>query len=88
MGFVAVCVRLSVGFALLNLLPLAPLTGGYVLDALWPSAAQAARRYQNLIGIGLIVLLATGLADPLFMPPLEAVTLAILGDVASAASWR
>ncbi|HTJ59489.1 MAG TPA: hypothetical protein VL418_18290 [Devosiaceae bacterium] len=58
--FIAKFVHAALGFALVNLIPLPPLAGGYLLDALWPAGAAFLRKYAIIVGIVLLGLLATG----------------------------
>jgi Zn-dependent protease len=58
--FIAKFVAVALGFALLNLVPLPPLAGGYVLDVLWPDAAAFLRKHAVIVGIVLLAVLATG----------------------------
>jgi Zn-dependent protease len=58
--FIAKFVRVALGFALVNLIPLPPLAGGYLLDAIWAAGAARLRRHSFLVGLVLLALLATG----------------------------
>jgi len=58
--FIAKFVRVALGFALVNLIPLPPLAGGYLLDLIWPSGAARLRRHSLVVALALLAMLATG----------------------------
>ncbi|NNU79923.1 hypothetical protein HMH01_05670 [Halovulum dunhuangense] len=59
-GLIEVAVEMLVLFAVLNLLPLPPLTGGMLLAVVAPRAAAVLRRHQALVAIALALGVATG----------------------------
>jgi len=63
--FVATARPLCVAFALFNLLPLPPLTGGLLLHAVLPGLGAALRRAQPFVAALLALLMATALATRL-----------------------
>jgi len=53
--------QLGIWFALINLLPVPPLTGGHLLTALFPAAGELIRRYHIYFALALTALAVTGL---------------------------
>lgn len=62
---------LALGFTLLNLVPLPPLTGAHILAALAPGLERRLRRLEKALAPALAILLASGLASSLLSPVLR-----------------
>lgn len=73
-------VSINLIFMLFGLLPLPGFAGGHIVGAILPPA-QAARWYasQNIVFIGLIVLMATGILGAVLGPPFAALRALVLG---------
>lgn len=80
-ALIASFVQSSLGFALLNLVPVPPLGGGYVLDRLWPKAAQMLRRNVLIVSIVLLALAVGGFPARWLGGPVHQAAQAILGRV-------
>lgn len=77
----ALC-RLGVGFALFNLIPVPPLSGEYVLNALLPRAGAWLGRRGLIMGLVLAAILATGVPGRLLDPAIAGLTGLISRDSA------
>lgn len=73
-GFIAIFTGLAVGFALLNVVPVPPLAGGYLLQALWPRGAIALQRNVLIVGILVFAALASGVPDVVLQPLARQIT--------------
>lgn len=71
--FLATLTSAGIGWAILNLVPLPPLIGGYVLAAAWPQAHATLWRVRLIIGTVLLVLLALRLPQMAIAPIADAV---------------
>jgi Zn-dependent protease len=69
---------LSVWFAVFNLIPLPPLTGGLVLRALAPPATAWLARYAMILIVVLAAFIISGLARTTLAPAYDAVANALL----------
>jgi Zn-dependent protease len=67
-AFFDVAAGLALSFALFNLLPLPPLTGGHFLQALHPPLHALLERQQTICVIALAAFIVTGLAEKLVAP--------------------
>jgi Zn-dependent protease len=69
-GLIETIGQLGIWFALINLLPLPPLTGSHLLTAIIPAAGEFMRRYHIYFALALTALAATGLItrtlDPVY----------------------
>ncbi len=79
-AFFRVAARLSLWFALFNLLPIPPLTGGQLLLALAPRLTELVKRRQLYLALGLAVLLVTSVARDGLQPAYTAVASLLLND--------
>jgi Zn-dependent protease len=77
-AFIISFVRLSIGFALFNLIPIPPLTGGYFLDAVLPAVAAPLRKYAIPAGVVWLVILASGFPDQVLAPLVDIIAAPIL----------
>ena len=60
-GLIETIGQLGIWFALINLLPVPPLTGSHLLTAFIPAAGEFMRRYHIYFALGLTALAATGI---------------------------
>jgi Zn-dependent protease len=67
-------------FALINLLPLPPLTGAHLLTAINPAWRDVARKLQPYSAVAIIVLAVTGVLARLLGPFHRLVAAAVLGE--------
>lgn len=72
-------VEMAVLFTLFNLMPLPPLTGGLILQAVAPRLAARAMRAGPVIRLGLAALIVTGILPGLLRPVTSALAQAVLG---------
>ena len=70
---------LSVGFVLLNLVPVPPLTAAHVLRALVPAVGPVFDRYRTVFTLLVAALVASGAAAWLMLPVYRPASRAILG---------
>ena len=70
--------QLGIWFALINLVPLPPLTGSHLLTALFSVAGEPMRRYHIYFAFGLTALAATGLVTRVLEPVYRVVAEIIL----------
>jgi Zn-dependent protease len=59
-GLIETIGQLGIWFAVINLLPVPPLTGSHLLTALIPAAGELMRRYHIYFALGLTALAVTG----------------------------
>lgn len=78
-AFLDITSKLSVAFVVFNLIPVPPLTGGYVLRALLPGRDGILRRYQPAFVVMLAAFVLSGFAERLLAPILRASTRLLLG---------
>jgi Zn-dependent protease len=78
--FIETVGQLCVSFALLNLLPIPPLTGQNFLFAAMPRQRETMRRAQPYCVVFLALLIATGVPQRLLAPVERAVERVVLGD--------
>jgi Zn-dependent protease len=71
--FLATLMSAGIGWAILNIVPVPPLIGGYVLAAAWPRAHAALWRVRLIAGTVLFVLLALRLPQMAIAPVADAV---------------
>ena len=64
--FIRTLLEMSVWFTIFNILPIPPLTGGLILQALAPAAHAVLLRYDLVVRLGLIAVIA--LASPVLRP--------------------
>ena len=81
MVLTALC-RLGIGFALFNLVPVPPLSGGYLLAAILPQAGAWIERRGLIAGIVLLAILATGVPGRVIEPGVEAMVKFVSQDTA------
>jgi hypothetical protein len=74
------CIEMGISFALLGLLPLPPLAAGHLLIALWPRLREPLARAQLFLGVGVAVLVATGIAGLALDPAARALMILVLGE--------
>jgi Zn-dependent protease len=67
-GLIETVGQLGIWFALINLLPVPPLTGSHLLTALAPAAGELIRRYHIYFALGLTALAATGIIMRMLEP--------------------
>jgi Zn-dependent protease len=67
-GLIEAIGQLGIWFALINLLPVPPLTGSLLLTALIPAAGEFTRRYHIYFALVLAALAATGLVTRALEP--------------------
>jgi Zn-dependent protease len=67
-GLIETIGQLGIWFALVNLFPVPPLTGSYLLAALVPAAGEFMRRYHIYFALGLTALAATGIITRVLEP--------------------
>jgi Zn-dependent protease len=72
--------QLAAWFALVNLLPVPPLTGSHLLAALVPAAREPMRRYQLLAGLLLLAVAATGALTRALAPAHRVLAGFVLGE--------
>jgi Zn-dependent protease len=72
--------EVSLWFALVNLLPLPPLTGAHFLVAIVPGARKGLRRVQPYVAVVLAILAITGLAARALSPTYAVLARAVLGQ--------
>jgi Zn-dependent protease len=72
--------ELSAGFALVNLLPLPPLTGAHLLTAAMPAWNKAIRRIEPYAGVALAVVAATGVFGKVLGPASRILGAVVLGE--------
>jgi len=77
-GLIETIGQLGIWFALINLLPVPPLTGSHLLTALIPAAGEFMRRYHIYFALGLTALAATGLVMRILEPAYRVVADMIL----------
>jgi Zn-dependent protease len=77
-GLIETIGQLGIWFALINLLPVPPLTGSHLLTALIPAAGEFMRRYHIYFALGLTALAATGLVTRILEPAYRVVADMIL----------
>jgi Zn-dependent protease len=71
--------QLSVWFALINLLPLPPLTGAHLVAAAMPAWGKVMRRYETHAGIALAIVAITGILTKGLEPAYRFVAATLLG---------
>jgi Zn-dependent protease len=81
-GFAAL-VRTATGFALFNLLPVLPLIGGYLLDAVAPAPARWLRDKPVVPALVLLALLFSGLPTRMLSGPVTALLAFVSGGAGS-----
>jgi Zn-dependent protease len=67
-GLIETIGQLSIWFALINLLPVPPLTGSHLLTAIMPAAGEFTRRYHIYFALALTALAATGIVTRVLEP--------------------
>src|SRR5215813_1657935 len=67
-GLIETIGQLGIWFALINLLPVPPLTGGHLLTAFIPAAGEFMRRYHIYFALALTALAATGIITQVLEP--------------------
>jgi Zn-dependent protease len=67
-GLIETIGQLGIWFALINLLPVPPLTGSLLLTALTPAAGEFIRRYHIYFALALTALAATGVITRMLEP--------------------
>jgi Zn-dependent protease len=67
-GLIETIGQLGIWFALINLFPVPPLTGGQLLTALTPATGEFMRRYHIYFALALTALAATGLITRVLEP--------------------
>jgi Zn-dependent protease len=72
--------EVSLWFALVNVLPLPPLTGAHLIVAIAPRAREALRRVQPYAAVALAALAVTGLSARALAPAYAVLARTILGD--------
>ncbi len=72
--------EVSIWFALVNVLPLPPLTGGHLLVAIAPGARERLRRLQPYAAVALAALAIAGLAARALAPAYAVLARAVLGE--------
>jgi Zn-dependent protease len=72
--------EVSLWFALVNLLPLPPLTGAHLVVAVAPGTREALRRVQPFVAVALAGLAVTGLAARALAPVYAVLARAVLGE--------
>jgi Zn-dependent protease len=72
--------ELSAWFALVNLLPLPPLTGAHLLTAAMPALNKAVRRIEPYAGVALAVVAATGVFAKVLGPGYRLLGAVVLGE--------
>jgi Zn-dependent protease len=77
-GLIETIGQLGIWFALINLLPVPPLTGSLLLTALTPAAGEFRRRYHIHFALALMALAATGLITRALEPVYRVVAEIIL----------
>jgi Zn-dependent protease len=77
-GLIETIGQLGIWFALINLLPVPPLTGSHLLTAIIPAAGEFMRRYHIYFALGLTALAATGLVMRILEPAYRVVADMIL----------
>ena len=77
-GLIETIGQLGIWFALINLLPLPPLTGSHLLTAFIPAAGEFMRRYHIYFALALTALAATGLVTHVLEPVYRVVAEIIL----------
>ena len=70
----------SLWFALVNLLPLPPLTGAHLVTAIHPASRDVLRRLQPYGAAAIVVLAATGLLARMLGPFYRLLAAAVLGE--------
>jgi len=71
--------QLSVWFALVNVLPLPPLTGAHLLTAAMPAWSKAIRRIEPYAGVALAIVAATGVLAKVLGPGYRFIAGILLG---------
>jgi Zn-dependent protease len=77
-GLIETIGQLGIWFALINLIPLPPLTGSSLLTAFIPAAGEFMRRYHIYFALGLTLLAATGIMTRVLEPVYRVVAEIIL----------
>jgi Zn-dependent protease len=72
--------EVSLWFALVNVLPLPPLTGAHLVVAVAPGAREGLRRIQPYVAVALAALAATGLAARALAPAYAVLARVVLGE--------
>jgi Zn-dependent protease len=72
--------EVSLWFALVNVLPVPPLTGAHLLVAIAPGVRDALRRVQPYVAAALAALAVTGLAARALAPAYAVLARAVLGE--------
>jgi Zn-dependent protease len=72
--------EVSLWFALVNLLPLPPLTGAHLVVAVVPGTREALRRVQPFVAVALAGLAVTGLAARALAPAYAVLARIMLGE--------
>jgi Zn-dependent protease len=67
-GLIETIGQLGIWFALINLFPVPPLTGGHLLSVITPTAGEFMRRYHIYFALGLTALAATGIVTRMLEP--------------------
>jgi len=73
-------IEMGISFALLGLLPLPPLSGGHFLIAVLPQLRERLAQAQLFLGVGVAVLVATGIVGLVLDPAARALMILILGE--------
>ena len=72
--------EVSLWFALVNVLPLPPLTGAHLIVAIAPHSRESLRRVQPYVAVALAVLAVTGLAARALAPAYAVLARVVLGE--------
>jgi Zn-dependent protease len=72
--------EVSLWFALVNVLPLPPLTGAHLIVAVAPSVRDALRRAQPYAAVAIAILAVTGLAARTLAPAYAVLAQVVLGE--------
>jgi Zn-dependent protease len=72
--------EVSVWFALVNVLPLPPLTGAHLIVAIAPGARESLRRVQPYVAVALAGLAVTGVAARALGPAYAVLARAVMGE--------
>jgi Zn-dependent protease len=71
--------EVSLWFALVNMLPLPPLTGAHLVVAIAPGARDGLRRAQPCVAVALAILAVTGVAARVLAPAYAVLARVVLG---------
>ncbi|MEX2536809.1 MAG: site-2 protease family protein [Trueperaceae bacterium] len=73
-------ISLGIWFTVLNLVPLPPLTGGYLLQAIEPTLLDSVRRYELVFKLAIAALILTGVAESVLVPLYRPISRLVLGS--------